>query len=116
MPVSTLPTIPGLTLPAGAQKVKWEEIDVSNVTKKEKVTVLEDEEEQYADPCLVEAGKITATDTVAVSGLIRSDTVLEVTDPEETEGWICESFEKVREAGKYATWSSNYSYYPPTGS
>jgi hypothetical protein len=116
MPLSTLPTISGLTLPAGVQKVKHREVETTYVTKKEKVTVLEDTEEQYADPPLVEAAKVTATDVVTASGLIRSDTVLAVTDPSETEGWICESYQEVREAGKYATWDANYSYYPPEGS
>ena len=51
------------------------------------------------------------------SGWLKSDTSLAVTPVAfEDEGWVCDSYEKTREVGKYASWAASWSYYPPEGS
>lgn len=121
MALSALPT-DGPTLPAGAQKVSIKRVDLASSTNKAKnedVTVLGDTERKYAAPPLVEpsdgAASGQATATCQASGLLKGS------EPEPTPittktGWICEDTEVVYEAGKYATWSANYSYYPSSGS
>jgi hypothetical protein len=111
MPLSTLPTT-GPTIPAGANSVSLKEIDVASTAKKEDVTTLSSEEREYADPPLIEAGDTTATATCSASGFVMSTTTIAPTAIETTTGWICEDCEFVYEAGKYATWSANWSYYP----
>lgn len=112
MPLSSLPT-EGPTIPAGATKVSLKEIDTSSTTKNVEVTDLEDSERKYASPPLKDGGANTATATCSVSGNLKSGTSLAVSASNVTEGWICDDYEKVYEAGKYATFSANFSYYPP---
>ena len=111
MPISTIPTT-GPTIPAGAKSVSIKNIDTSSATPKEDVTVLGDTVRQYADPCLKEAGTATASATCSVSGIMKSDTTLATTAATIKTGWICESYEKSYEVGKYASFSAEYSYYP----
>jgi hypothetical protein len=111
MPLSTLPGV-GPTIPSGATTVSIKDIEVAAATPKEDVTVLGDTQRVYEDPCLIEAGEATATATCSASGKLKSDTTLAITAPATTNGWICESFEKVYEVGKYATWSAEWSFYP----
>jgi len=112
MPLSTTPG-GGPTIPAGAKTVSIKNIEKAGATPKEDVTVLGDTSRQYASPPLVEAGTNTATKTCSVSGNLKSNTTLAVTSAATVTGWICESYEKTYEVGKYATFSAEFSYYPP---
>ena len=111
MPISTL-TSPGPTIPSGAKTISFKDIETAGATPKEDVTVLGDSTRQYAAPPLIEGGTKTATKTCSVSGNLKSDTTLAITAAATTTGWICESYEKSYEVGKYATWSAEFSYYP----
>lgn len=111
MPISTTPG-GGPTIPAGATTVSIKQIETAGATAKEDVTVLGDTTRQYAAPPLVEGGTNTATATCAVSGLLKSNTTLAITAAATTTGWICESYEKNYEVGKYATFAVEFSYYP----
>ena len=112
MPISTSPaTAP--TIPAGAKTVSIKNIETAGATAKEDVTVLGDTSRQYAAPPLVEGGTNTATVTCSVSGVLKSNTTLAITAAATTTGWICESYEKSYEVGKYASFSAEFSYYPP---
>ena len=111
MPISTL-TSPGPTIPSGAKTISFKDIETAGATPKEDVTVLGDSTRQYAAPPLIEGGTKTATKTCSVSGNLKSDTTLAITPAATTTGWICESYEKSYEVGKYATWSAEFSYYP----
>jgi hypothetical protein len=115
MPLSSLPTS-GPTIPAGAQKVTLKDIDTSSTTPNEDVTDLEDTERKYASPPLKDGGENTASATCSVSGVLKSGTTLAVTASTTTAGWICEEYEISYEAGKYATFSASYSYYPAPSS
>ena len=111
MPLSTL-TNPGAPIPSGAKTISLKDIETAGATPKEDVTVLGDASRQYAAPPLIEAGTATATKTLSVSGNMKSDTTLALTAAATVAGWICESYEKNYEAGKYATWSAEFSFYP----
>lgn len=111
MPISTL-TSPGPTIPSGAKTISLKDIETAGATPKEDVTALGDSARVYAAPPLVEAGTATATKTVSVSGVLKSDTTLALTAAATVTGWICESYEKNYEVGKYATWSAEFSFYP----
>lgn len=111
MPISTL-TSPGPTIPSGAKTISFKDIETAGATPKEDVTVLGDSTRQYAAPPLIEGGTKTATKTCSVSGNLKSDTTLAITAAATTTGWICESYEKSYEVGKYATWSAEFSFYP----
>jgi hypothetical protein len=111
MPISTAPST-GPTIPSGAKTVSLKEIQTAGATPKEDVTVLGDSVRQYAAPALIEGGTKTATRTCSVSGNLKSDTTLAITAANVTTGWICESFEKSYEVGKYATYSVEFSFYP----
>lgn len=112
MPLSTTPA-GGPTIPVGAKSVSIKNIETAGATAKEDVTVLGDSSRQYAAPPLVEGGTNTATATCSVSGLLKSTTTLAITAAATTTGWICESYEKSYEVGKYASFSAEFSYYPP---
>ena len=112
MPISTL-TSPGPTIPSGAKTISLKDIETAGATAKEDVTILGDSTRQYAAPPLIDGGTNVATKTVSVSGNLKSDTTLAITSAATTTGWICESYEKSYEVGKYATWSVEFSYYPP---
>jgi hypothetical protein len=111
MPISTL-TSPGPTIPSGAKTISFKDIETAGATPKEDVTVLGDSTRQYAAPPLIDGGTKVATKTCSVSGNLKSDTTLAITAAATTTGWICESYEKSYEVGKYATWSAEFSYYP----
>lgn len=111
MPLSTSPGT-GPTIPAGAKTVSIKNIETAGATAKEDVTVLGDTSRQYAAPPLVEGGTATATATCSVSGLLKSNTTLTITAAATTTGWICESYEKSYEVGKYASFSAEFSFYP----
>ena len=111
MPLSTL-TNPGAPIPSGAKTISLKDIETAGATPKEDVTVLGDASRQYAAPPLIEAGTATATKTVSASGNMKTDTVLALTIAATVTGWICESYEKNYEVGKYATWSAEFSFYP----
>jgi hypothetical protein len=111
MPISTA-IATGPTIPSGAKTISLKDIETSGATAKEDVTVLGDSTRQYAAPPLIEGGTNTATKTCSVSGNLKSDTTLAITAANVTTGWICESFEKSYEVGKYATFSAEFSFYP----
>ena len=111
MPISTL-TSPGPAIPSGAKTISFKDIETAGATPKEDVTVLGDSTRQYAAPPLVDGGTKVATKTCSVSGNLKSDTTLAITAAATTTGWICESYEKSYEVGKYATWSAEFSFYP----
>jgi hypothetical protein len=111
MPISTL-TSPGPNIPSGAKTISFKDIETAGATPKEDVTVLGDTSRQYAAPPLVDGGTKVATKTCSVSGNLKSDTELVITAAATTTGWICESYEKSYEVGKYATYSVEFSYYP----
>ena len=111
MPISTA-IATGPTIPSGAKTISLKDIETSGATAKEDVTVLGDASRQYAAPPLIEGGTKTATKTCSVSGNLKSDTTLAITAANITTGWICESFEKSYEVGKYATYSVEFSFYP----
>ena len=111
MPISTL-TTPGPTIPSGAKTISLKDIETAGATPKEDVTALGDASRVYVAAPLVEAGTATATKTVSVSGNLKSDTTLALTAAATVTGWICESYEKNYEVGKYATWAAEFSFYP----
>jgi hypothetical protein len=111
MPLSTIPA-GGPTIPSGVKNVSFKDIETSGATPKEDVTALGDASRVYAAAPLVEAGTATATKTVSASGNLKSDTTLALTAAATVTGWICESYEKNYEVGKYATWSAEFSFYP----
>jgi hypothetical protein len=111
MPLSTIPA-GGPTIPSGVKTVSFKDIETSGATPKEDVTALGDTARVYAAAPLVEAGTATATKTVSASGNLKSDTTLALTAAATVTGWICESYEKNYEVGKYATWSAEFSFYP----
>jgi hypothetical protein len=111
MPISTA-IATGPAIPSGAKTISLKDIETSGATAKEDVTVLGDSTRQYAAPPLIEGGTNTATTTCSVSGNLKSDTTLAITAANVTTGWICESFEKSYEVGKYATFSVEFSFYP----
>lgn len=111
MPISTL-TSPGPTIPSGAKTISLKDIETAGATAKEDVTVLGDSTRQYAAPPLIEGGTNTATKTCSVTGNLKSDTTLAITAANVTTGWICESYEKSYEVGKYATYAVEFSFYP----
>lgn len=123
MPLSSLPSS-GPSLPAGAQKVSLKQIDpeTASASNMVDVTTLADTQRMYASPPLVEAagGAGGATSTCSASGVVKG--TVPTADPLEFDsegqpitatGWVCEDAEVVYEVGKHATWSANYSYYPP---
>lgn len=110
--LSSLPT-GGPDIPDGAQKVSMKDIDTSSTTKNVDVTDLADDERKYASPPLKDGGTNVATATCSASGTMKTSTTLGLTPAATTTGWICQDYEKTYEAGKYATWSANFSYYPP---
>ena len=112
MPISTSPA-GGPSIASGAKTVSIKNIETAGATAKEDVTVLGDASRQYAAAPLIEAGTATATSTCSVSGNLKSDTTLAITAAATTTGWICESYEKSYEVGKYASFSVEWSYYPP---
>ena len=111
MPLSSLPT-GGPTIPDGATRVSIKAIDTGSSTPKEDVTDLASDEREYADPPLKDGGGNAATATCSATGLIKGS-LPEVSPSNVKDGWICEDTEEVYEVGKYATWSANWSYYPP---
>lgn len=111
MPLSGLPS-GGPTIPAGATRVTLKEIDVAATAAKEDVTDLSSEEREYAAPPLVDGAGNSATATCSATGFLKG-AAPEPTPMSTTTGWICEDAEEVYEVGKYATWSANWSYYPP---
>jgi hypothetical protein len=113
MPISTVNSS-GPAIASGAKTISIKDIETAGATAKEDVTVLGDASRQYAAPPLIEGGTVTATKTCSVSGNLKSDTQLLVTAANVTTGWICESFEKSYEVGKYATFSVEWSFYPST--
>jgi hypothetical protein len=112
MPLSTKPTN-GPSLPAGVKKVSIKDVETTVTTAKEDVTDLESTEREYADPVLKEGGGSTvATKTCSASGNLKG-TEFEPDAITVTTGWVLEDCEFTYEEGKYATWSANWSYYPP---
>jgi hypothetical protein len=116
MPLSGVPS-GGPSIPDGATQVSIKNIDLSaSDSNYEDVTDLSSTEREYADPVLIEpAAGGRATATCSANGLLKGPAP-QPTPIEETEGWICEDAEVVYEAGKYAAWSANWSYYPPATS
>ena len=112
MAISSINTS-GPSIPVGAKTIAFRNIQVANVTPKEDVTVLGDTARVYASPPLVNTGSATVTQTCSVSGNLKSNTMLATTASTTNTGWICESYEKTYEVGKYATFSCEFSYYPP---
>jgi len=113
MPISTVNSSgPGIA--SGAKTISIKDIETAGATAKEDVTVLGDASRQYAASPLIEGGTKTATKTCSVSGNLKSDTTLAITAAATTTGWICESYEKSYEVGKYATFSVEWSFYPST--
>jgi hypothetical protein len=113
MPISTVPA-GGPTIPSGAKTVSVKDVELAGATSKEDVTSLGDTSRQYASPPLIEGGTNTPTRTCSVTGNLKSDTTLAISAANVTTGWICQSFEKTYEAGKYATYSVEFDYIPPT--
>lgn len=113
MPLSTVPSTGVPTIPSGAKTISLKDVEVATATPKEDVTTLADAAKVYESPPLVDTQKNTATKTCSVSGNLKSDTTLALTANNVNTGWICESYEKVYEVGKYATYSVEFSYYPP---
>lgn len=111
MPLSTKPTN-GPNLPAGVKRVSIKSIDTTASTAKEDVTDLDSTEREYADPPLKDAGAGGATMTCSASGNLKG-AEFDPTPVSVTTGWILEDCDFVYEAGKYATWNANWSYYPP---
>lgn len=111
MPLSTKPTT-GPSLPAGVKRVSIKDVDTSATTAKEDVTDLDSTEREYADPPLKDGGAGTATKTCTASGNLKG-AEFDPSPPSVTTGWVLEDCEFVYEAGKYGTWSANWSYYPP---
>jgi hypothetical protein len=113
MPLSTKPTN-GPSLPAGVKKVTIKDVDTTATSSaKEDVTDLDSTEREYADPVLKEGGgSTTATKTCSANGNLKGAEF----DPDPitvTTGWVLEDCEFTYEEGKYATWSADWSYYPP---
>jgi hypothetical protein len=117
MPLSGLPS-GGPSIPSGATRVSIKEIDTAATDANyEDVTDLSSAQREYADPVLVEPTEGGgATATCSASGLLKGSAPTPTpppTPPAQDTGWVCEDTEIVYEVGKYATWSANWSYYPP---
>lgn len=112
MPLSSTPS-GGPSLPGGVRRVSIKTIDTTASTAKEDVTTLADDERVYADPPLKDPGASGgATMTCSASGFLTGGE-FSPTPAGTTTGWIMEDCDFVYEVGKYATWSANWSYYPP---
>jgi hypothetical protein len=117
MALSGVPTN-GPSIPAGATSVSIKNIDSSaSESNFEDVTDLSSDEREYEPAPLKEpANSGGATATCSASGFQKGalPTVTPLpTPPAKDSGWVCEDTEEVYEVGKYATWSANWSYYPP---
>lgn len=108
MPLSTTPA-GGPSIPAGAQKVSVKTIDITGTVEKVDVTVLADDERQYADSPLKD-GSTKPTGSCTASGLLDGSGP-ELTSMAITTGWICEEAEISYEVGQYAKWSASWNYY-----
>jgi len=114
--LSSLPTISGLTLPAGATnvKVKSSAPDPSSSSNKSDVTVLTDTVRVYADAPLVDVGggadEAGVTQTVSVSFFgvapaVNTDT--------EADGWLCTEVEAEYAVGEFIKGTATYVYKEP---
>lgn len=115
MPLSSMPTVGGLTLPAGATnvKVKTSAADPSSSSNKVDVTTLDDTERVYQDAPLVDAGSgatdgITQTVTCSFFGEAPA-----VNSNAEATGWICSEVETEYAVGDFIKGTATYVYKEP---
>ena len=116
--LATMPTIAGLSLPAGCTnvKVKSSAADPSSGNNKVDVTTLDDTERMYADAPLVDAGAAAedgVTQTVTCSFFGTPPAVN--TDPDAT-GWICTETEEEYAVGDMIKGTATFVYKPAEGS
>lgn len=111
--LSDLPSIAGLTLPAGATNVKVKASAPDPTSQKVDVTTLSDDEKVYADPPLIDAGGGSndgITETVSVSFFGTPPAVN--TNPAAT-GWICTETEEEYAVGDFIKGTATYVYKAP---
>jgi hypothetical protein len=115
MALSGMPTIAGLTLPAGCTNVKvsTSAADPSSSSNKVDVTTLADDTRVYAEAPLVDAGSgatdgITQTVTVSFFG-----TAPAVNSNAEATGWICSEVETEYAVGDFIKGTATYVYKEP---
>lgn len=115
MPLSSMPTVGGLTLPAGATnvKVKTSAADPSSSSNKVDVTTLDDTERVYQDAPLVDAGSgatdgITQTVTCSFFGEAPA-----VNSNAEATGWICSEVETEYAVGDFIKGTATYVFKEP---
>lgn len=113
--LSGMPTVSGLTLPAGCTnvKVKSSAADPTSSGNKIDVTTLSDSARVYADAPLVDAGSgadegITQTVTAAFFGEAPAVN----TDPAAT-GWLCTEVETEYAVGDMIKGTATYTYKAP---
>jgi hypothetical protein len=114
-----LPTIAGLSLPAGCTnvKVKSSAADPSSSSNKVDVTTLEDTARVYDDAPLVDVGAgadedgVTQTVTCSFFGVAPA-----VNDSPEATGWICTEVETEYAVGDMIKGTATYTYKAPEGS
>lgn len=113
--LSSMPTVAGLTLPAGATSVKVGSTaaDPSSSSNKVDVTTLSDTARVYQDAPLVDAGAaaesgVTQTVTVSFFG-----TAPAVNDDPSATGWICTESETEYAVGDMVKGTATYVYKAP---
>lgn len=111
--LSDLPTIAGLTLPAGATNVKVKSSAADPTSQKVDVTVLSDTERVYQDAPLVDVGggaNDGITETVSVSFF---GTPPAVNTNSAATGWICTETEEEFAVGDFIKGTATYVYKAP---
>lgn len=115
MALSGMPTIGGLSLPAGCTNVKVSSsaADPSSSSNKVDVTTLADETRVYAEAPLVDAGS-GATDgiTQTVTASFFGEAPEPNSNPEAT-GWICSEVETEYAVGDFVKGTATYVYKEP---
>jgi len=112
MSLSTLPTISGLTLPAGCTNVKVKSTapDPTSSSNKVDVTILSDSSRKYADAPLVDTGSaanngITQTISVSFFGQVPA-----VNSSTTATGWVCTEVEQEYAVGDFVKGTATYVY------
>ena len=114
--LASLPTIAGLSLPAGATnvKIKSSAPDPSSSSNKSDVTVLTDTVRVYANAPLVDVGSggdaAGVTQTVSVSFFGSAP---EVNTNTEATGWLCTEVETEYAVGEFVKGTATYVYKDP---
>lgn len=117
MPLSGMPSVAGLSLPAGCTnvKIKNSAADPSASNNKVDVTTLVDDQRQYASAPLIDAGSGAdggLTTTVTASFFVQAESVPTVTPPPTPPavdvGWVCTEVEIEYAVGDFVKGTATY--------